>query len=553
MERPMTGKRGHPTPPAHGHAAGSGRSGRFGGGMAAAGGGGSGGAGGPLDLSVVSKAAPLHRLRKVRPKTAPIRRDATSCEPVKGRVLRLTVLDTWGDAFEVGLTGVMLLDATFDPVFVAPHSLTLHMGDELVDDSNQAVLLNGVNETVAAENMWLVPFEAGWQPTLTLDLGRARNVQGLKIWNYNEPEGSFKGVKWLRVELDGQLISPDGGMLIRKAPGRDSFDFGQFVALNRELVRAADTIGSSMGGSGSGSSGGGSGAGGGHAGGFADELHADDDAAAAAARAHAEEARSAARREEMELLMMGSDPILEDSVLLDGVMQQYETPRLPSGCIFKLVLLSTHGDLHYIGLNGLRLFDDCDREVEISEAHIEAEPRDINSLPDAPGTDVRTLDKLYDGENNTLDDRHMWLAPLTPAKPNVIFIFFDVPIALSRLQLWNYAKTPSRGVREFELHVDDVLVYRGTLPKVPPRDDLLAAAPAAGRHGRRARRDALPDFHSAVLFTDEPDIVVEEQPFIHLPAEDEGTLFFNENELVAGGDSGGGERFGDRPGTSAGR
>ena len=40
--------------------------------------------------------------------------------------------------------------------------------------------------------------------------------------------------------------------------------------------------------------------------------------------------------------------------------------------------------------------------------------RDINLLPNSPGDDPRTLEKLADGVNNTFDDEHMWLAPYDP-------------------------------------------------------------------------------------------------------------------------------------------
>jgi hypothetical protein len=104
----------------------------------------------------------------------------------------------------------------------------------------------------------------------------------------------------------------------------------------------------------------------------------------------------------------------------------------------------------------------------IDETEIEAIPRDINSLRigSAGGCivvytvhwgcrhnrhdgvaggkpaslDARTLDKLYDGVNDTYDDKHMWLAPFTIGEPNTVFIIFDYPVTLSMVKvLWRAA------------------------------------------------------------------------------------------------------------------
>ena len=40
-------------------------------------------------------------------------------------------------------------------------------------------------------------------------------------------------------------------------------------------------------------------------------------------------------------------------------------------------------------------------------------------------------------------------------------------MALGALRLWNYSKTPARGVNEFELEVDGHKIYRGFMRKAP--------------------------------------------------------------------------------------
>ena len=88
-------------------------------------------------------------------------------------------------------------------------------------------------------------------------------------------------------------------------------------------------------------------------------------------------------------------------------------PILPSGFVFKLVILATHGCPYYVGLNGLELYDEHQCVIPMGPDSVAAVPESINVIPSiaARGGDARTLGKLYDGLNDTYDDDHMWLTP----------------------------------------------------------------------------------------------------------------------------------------------
>lgn len=93
--------------------------------------------------------------------------------------MEIHILETWGDLFYVGLTGVEILDQDGKSI-----PLTISMLDASPRDMNSIQggtgdyrtldkLVDGVNNTTDDRHMWLIPFNQGETHKITIDLAKS--------------------------------------------------------------------------------------------------------------------------------------------------------------------------------------------------------------------------------------------------------------------------------------------------------------------------------------------------------------------------------------------
>jgi len=332
---------------------------------------------------------------------------------VYGSVVEVNILETWGDLYYVGLTGIELYNEKNQKISFkvtsSPKDLNClpgYTGDYRTVDK----LIDGINNTTDDKHMWLIPYTKNKNHRITMTLPKSMYISEIKFFNYNKSlEDTYRGAKTFTISVNNKLVTPNTGIHLRKAPGLPNIDFGHSITLPYTKGWTTNEI-------------------------TYYNNHKD---------------------------------------VSSYIVQDYITTKLPTGLTFNILLYSTYGDIHYIGLNGLEMYDLLGRPLLQSgnvSYKIYAIPSSVKEVKGLE-CDIRTLDKLTDGHNDTLDDRHMWLAPLQSTRlhfnkkkevqePNMISVNFETQVALSGVRIWNYAKTPSRGVQEFAIFCDGAIIYR---------------------------------------------------------------------------------------------
>jgi hypothetical protein len=153
-----------------------------------------------------------------------------------------------------------------------------------------------------------------------------------------------------------------------------------------------------------------------------------------------------------------------------SLKQDYETPFLPTGFVFKLIFLSNFGDQNYIGLDGIEFYDHLGKNAlknNILKVLIYPEDYEIgekNNQNQMKTSSKNSLNNYFISKSGRLS----FISPYIDHKNidvnegvyNTIYFIFDKPVSVSYFRFYNYSEKRICGVNEYILLCDEEVIYK---------------------------------------------------------------------------------------------
>ncbi|XP_058013290.1 katanin-interacting protein isoform X3 [Ahaetulla prasina] len=360
-----------------------------------------------------------------------------------GQHLNIDIRSTWGDRHYVGLNGLELFSSKGEPIQIV--KITASPPDINIlpaygkDPRIVTNLLDGVNRTQDDMHLWLAPFTPGKSHCVCLDFAKPCEVAMIRIWNYNKSRiHSFRGVKDLSILLDercifqGEIAKASGTLV----GGPEQFGDTILFTTDEDILEAI----------------------------YCYDESCEEEIESRCSLGYEEELKrprtadgegderpftqAGSRTEDKPEQIVGSDSLSE-------VVTSREPGVYPGKCLL-LNFTASWGDSHYLGLTGLEVVGKDGQAIPFSVDQLSASPQDLNDLVEYVD-DSRTLDKLIDGKNITMEDNHMWLIPFCPGEDHLVTIHFTQVENIAGLRIWNYNKSPEdtyRGAKMVHVWLD---------------------------------------------------------------------------------------------------
>ena len=332
-------------------------------------------------------------------------------------VITLIIISNWGDLNKVGITEIQLFDNKKRKIPIS--EVHVFNGNE----ENISRIHNNKYHTLNDRDMWISSYDSKSDKKIKIEMYILNNkynsidkIDYIQIWNYNGRELN-KGIK--EIEIMKKNIKCWKG-IIPKGEYNIKNDYSFKIQLNEKDINMSDTLTNNS-------------------------YHKRNFYL------------SLLKQNKFTTKLSFSQSDFNDSKN-QITSHRYEKYHITFHKI-RIQLLSNYGHHFFIGLTGINLIDKDDNIINIEDANsIGALPKDLRTIYNNEN-DYRVFENTFSNINNTIDENCMWLTVKNP-KP-FLEIVFENEMNLSRIDFWNYNEPFSldKGVKEFEIIIDDEKIY----------------------------------------------------------------------------------------------